>query len=486
MMSEPASTLSQTPLLRIGHDPRLRLVRRGLLILAVAMVLFTAAGLVTGWDVPRGIGRRVFFGGILMASLAWWTLADEAIRVIFGRRRWMPVARGVLALFIFVFCLPFVGMVLLGRIPSLDTWPVFFTSLFQLWHMTLFVMTPIAVLVGYAIWWGYLLVRWMGLTTQRTADDSTTSPGLPPGRSTVHRVGPQIVAAPSRREFIKAAGLMTPVITTAAFGARYGMQSGKFVINKYDLPAPWLPQRLRGLTITHITDLHLGRLYRPSMLPRLVDGVNGLKSDLIVVTGDIVDVSNDMLPAAIGAFAQMEARRGLHICLGNHDMIDNRDELIDGLHDMRWNLLVDRRMPVTIDGERLTLVGLDWANADVTRWNGGHRQRTEHVLRGYELEKDGPIIALAHHPHAFDALSDHGARLTLSGHTHGGQLMLTPPRRDGAGDSTHDRGIGAMMFRYLRGFYHRGDHSLFVNSGVGNWFPVRWNAPAEIVQIRLV
>jgi predicted MPP superfamily phosphohydrolase len=89
-------------------------------------------------------------------------------------------------------------------------------------------------------------------------------------------------------------------------------------------------------------------------------------------------------------------------------------------------------------------------------------------------------LALAHHPHAFDALADAGADLTLAGHTHGGQLMVTPP------GSAYPIGGGNLLFRYIYGEYRRGDSAMYVNSGVGNWFPIRINAPAEIVQIRLV
>lgn len=445
----------------------MRRVRRVILIIAIIMIVTMVIARLAGWVVPKGIGRREFFGGMLLASIAWWTLADEAIRAWVSARGLANGLRIALAVILLAFCAPVIGMVVLGRIPAMTSWPIFFTSLFQLWHMTLFVMAPIATVLGYLIWYGVRLSR-----RSRSGNDPAES-GL---SATVH----------TRREFLKTAGIMTPVITTAALGAKYGAQSGKFAVNKYELPAPWLPQRLRGLTITQVSDLHLGRLYRPSMLPRLVDGVNRLKSDLIVVTGDIVDVSNDLLPDAVGAFAQMEAQRGLYICLGNHDWLDNRDDLVDALNDMRWNLLLDQRKTLSIDGERLTMMGLDWGNTEMSPGGSGHRQRTERTLAGYDPERDGPAIALAHHPHAFDALSDRGVSLTLSGHTHGGQLMLVPQRSDGRGDAARDIGVGGFMFRYLRGFYHRGGNSLFVNSGVGNWFPIRWNAPAEIVQIRLV
>lgn len=466
-MSATDSPTTLIPSRRIGHDPVMRRVRRVILVIAMVIIATLIISRLTGWEIPRGIGRREFFGGILLASIAWWTLADEAVRAWVSSRRVATGLRIALAAILLVFCAPLLGMVLLGRIPSMDTWPIFSTSLFLLWHMTLFIGAPIATLLGYLIWFGVRLAR-RARSTSRPAPTELSS------------------RVQTRREFLKTAGIMTPVITTAALGAKYGAQSGKFAVNRYELPAPWLPQRLRGLTITHVSDMHLGRLYRPQMLPRLVDGVNRLKSDLVVVTGDIVDASNDMLPYATSAFGQFEAPRGLYLCLGNHDLFDNREELIDALSDMRWNLLLDRRMPVSIDGERITMMGLDWGSTKDTQWGAGYGQRARHALTGYDREREGPLIALAHHPHAFDPLSDQGVSLTLSGHTHGGQLMLVPQRYDGQGDASRDIGVGGFMFRYLRGFYHRGGNSLFVNSGVGNWFPVRWNAPAEIVQIRLV
>ena len=87
---------------------------------------------------------------------------------------------------------------------------------------------------------------------------------------------------------------------------------------------------------------------------------------------------------------------------------------------------------------------------------------------------EAPQILLAHHPHAFDAAVKHGLPLTLSGHTHGGQLMVTP-----------GLGVGPMMFRYWSGLYQKGAHSLVVSNGVGNWFPLRTCAPAEIVHLTL-
>ncbi len=80
-------------------------------------------------------------------------------------------------------------------------------------------------------------------------------------------------------------------------------------------------------------------------------------------------------------------------------------------------------------------------------------------------------ILLAHHPHAWDEAGD--LPLTLSGHTHGGQLMLN-----------ERLGFGSLFYRYWSGLYTRGN-TLVVSNGVGNWFPVRVQAPAEILHLTL-
>jgi len=84
-------------------------------------------------------------------------------------------------------------------------------------------------------------------------------------------------------------------------------------------------------------------------------------------------------------------------------------------------------------------------------------------------------ILLAHHPHAFDAAAEASLPVTLSGHTHGGQLMLN-----------EQRGFGPALFRYWSGLYSKGASKLIVSNGVGNWFPLRVRAPAELVHLTLV
>lgn len=474
------------PVFRIGAPGPTRRLRRVVAILAVLIVAVGLTLRLSGVPVPRWLGMRSLFLLLFLTNVAWWSLADEAVRSVVRQPRGRVIGRGVLGVTMTALALPMLGMVLAGRLPTMVDWPIWLASGFQLWHMGLVVLGVTTIVVGYTAWGIGWLVRRI-----RRRPAAVASPHDPSG-STVSSVNANAERSParlraSRREFLTAAGILTPVALAGGLNIGVTSRFGRFAVRSYDLPAPWLPDRLRGLTLTHVSDLHLGRLYRPAMLPRLVDEVNRLKSDLIVITGDVVDTSNDLLPPAIAAFKQFEARRGVIQCIGNHDMIDDRDQWIDAMRDAGPRLLLDQRKTVLIDGERLTFAGLDWSGYDDTPYGVlGHRQHAEKTLAGYDPHLEGPIIALAHHPHAFDALAPRGVPLTLSGHTHGGQLMFSPPRLDGQGDPAADQGVGRLLFRYLRGFYHQGGATLFVNCGVGNWFPIRWNAPAEIVRIRLV
>jgi predicted MPP superfamily phosphohydrolase len=134
--------------------------------------------------------------------------------------------------------------------------------------------------------------------------------------------------------------------------------------------------------------------------------------------------------------------------------------------------LVNESAVATVRGYPVQLFGLGWLDS-------GSRQRdrlTRLQLRDLMKQRhpDAFPILMAHHPHAFDAACEVNLPLTLSGHTHGGQWML---------DRGH--GVGPVMFRYWSGLYARGGSQLIVSNGVGNVFPIRINAPAEIVHITL-
>jgi len=447
-------------------------VRGRLRHIAVALLVLIAAGplplRLIGFDIPRSIGFRLIICWLILCSFIWWTYADAALVRSIRKRTTRNLMRAAVAIFITLTVAPAINMFWSGRIVDLLRAPLWAAGAFQLWHMGMAIGLPLALLIAVTI---RLLARAARALRRRplTPAPAPTSEG------------------PSRREWLAATGIYAPLILVGGLSATSVRQLGRFNVNRYDLPAPWLPLRLRGLTITQVSDLHVGRLYRPQFLPHLVDQVNRLKSDLILFTGDLVDVSNDMLPPSITALQQFQSPRGLYLVIGNHDMIDNRADFVRTVRAAGFNLLLNERRTLDIDGEPLTIAGLDWSRSSAGDFGRpGHLENARRTMFGHDPRTDGPAIALAHHPHAFDALASEGVPLTLSGHTHGGQFMLRPPRADGIADPNHDLGAGELLFKYMRGLYNAGPSKLFVNSGVGNWFPIRVNAPAEIVQLRLV
>jgi predicted MPP superfamily phosphohydrolase len=219
------------------------------------------------------------------------------------------------------------------------------------------------------------------------------------------------------------------------------------------------------MRIAHVTDIHVGRFTDGRQLRRIVEATNQLRADVVLLTGDLINNSLTDLPAGIDAVSQMQSRHGSYLCVGNHDLMDDGPEFVRRTRE-RLPLLLDDSRTVLHKGHPVQFLGLPWARQEEAIERSVHRLLSQRMLDAF------PIL-LAHHPHAFDAAADAGIPLILAGHTHGGQLMLT-------------KNIGfGRVYRYWSGLYTKHASSLVVSNGVGNWFPLRVNAPAEIVHITL-
>lgn len=444
------------------------------LIALVAALLLYGFVIARFVPTPRGLGFRLFILSMLAFNALWWSVADRRFARFVESARLSKAARAIAGVFTAGLIAPLVYMFITGRVPQFMKGPVWYASAVTLWNIGLAFCLPVvaglrlAALAGYWSW-----QRWSG---RGRVESGPAQPSLGDKSSADNPAMP--TAFVSRRALLKTAVASVPMAALGGSILAWRDQAA-FVVRKHEVPAPWLPDRLRGLTISHVSDLHVGRLFRPDMLPRVVEAVNALNSDLLLITGDIVDNSNALLPPTLDAIGRMQHRYGCFLCIGNHDEIDDRAEFIHMVRE-RFDLLINRRRSLEIGGERLCIAGIDYAGSDEPRGGRpGHRRDVRSALMNYDKHVEGPMIALAHHPHTWDALRDSGVPLTLSGHTHGGQLMIAPP------GSGFERGAGELLFRYIRGFFGDDRSRLFVNSGVGNWFPVRINAPAEIVQLRL-
>ena len=165
---------------------------------------------------------------------------------------------------------------------------------------------------------------------------------------------------------------------------------------------------------------------------------------------------------------RLEAKYGVFLCEGNHDLFEDAGAFRERTAAAGLRLLVNDTALVPIRGVMVQVLGLRWGSGDTDP--RAMSNRGDPAIAGSMKElllqkRPGAFsILLAHHPHAFDYAE--GIPLTLSGHTHGGQMMLTK-----------GIGFGPAMFRYWSGLYQEAERVLVVSNGVGNWFPLRCRRP---------
>jgi hypothetical protein len=290
----------------------------------------------------------------------------------------------------------------------------------------------------------------------------------------------------TRRQLLGAVVAAAPPLVTIGGTIRGLDQLDEFRVRSMTVPLAGLPRDLDGLTIAHVSDVHVGGFTRGGTLDKIADAVNNLRADLVLQTGDLINHAIADLPDAIDMSRKMSGRYGLFLCEGNHDLIQSRAEFERRVIASGLPLLINEARGVAIRGVPVQVLGLRWG------WPAGVMPRTadpRDARRSPEAaiaasmrdllrhrQPDAFPILLAHHPHAFDVAAEAGIPLTLAGHTHGGQLHLS-----------RGIGFGPLMYRYWSGLYRKADDrsALIVSNGVGNWFPLRINAPAEIVHVTL-
>lgn len=235
-------------------------------------------------------------------------------------------------------------------------------------------------------------------------------------------------------------------------------------IRRIEIESPIWPKAFDGLHIGHVSDFHLGELLPVDRAISVVEQLALQEPDLIACTGDVVDLHHYDAKPLLRAMVEAGAPLGAALVLGNHDELHCPDTICRMAEHEGMMVLRNEAIKINRNGDPLTLAGIEWAKT-----SAACARFVERACNG------GSDLLLAHNPKAFPAAADRAVPLTLSGHTHGGQIAL----------KGRPNANLAISHRHSAGLFEKGHSRLFVTTGVGSWFPLRLNCPAEIAIITM-
>jgi len=233
------------------------------------------------------------------------------------------------------------------------------------------------------------------------------------------------------------------------------------------------PSRMDGFTIALLSDFHYDPIFSVHPIQSAIEIVNGLRPDLIVLTGDFVSVPllGDSARAAASAepcaelLGKMRAPHGVWAVMGNHDAFSDPRRVTGSLRAEGIQVLANLSTHIESSAARFWLAGVGDAvvrNADLS----AALQR---------VPSDDAVVLLAHEPDYADYVARYPVDLQLSGHSHGGQVRFpfVPPLF-----------LPEMAKKYVWGLYEIGGLTLYTNPGLGTIrVPVRLNCPPEVTLI---
>ena len=265
------------------------------------------------------------------------------------------------------------------------------------------------------------------------------------------------------------------------YGFLFGFQ--QFEVRHVEYVSADLPAAFDGYRIVQFSDAHVASMTE-QMVQRAVDSINAQHADAIVFTGDMQNIWSDELPSEVPYFRALKAKDGVFAVLGNHDYAVYQDceeaektancaKTVKSFRDMGFDLLLNEHRIISRDSDSIAIAGMEnWGKVKRMPRRGDVKKT---LAQPSALSPQTFTVMLSHDPTAWreKILPECKAQLTLSGHTHGGQIELfgwSPV---------------SLNYREWGGLYKEGSCALYVSTGLGALIPFRLGLPGEIVVITL-
>ncbi len=230
-----------------------------------------------------------------------------------------------------------------------------------------------------------------------------------------------------------------------------------------------LPDSLKGFRIVQLTDLHVTPATRDGWLNSIVKRVNKLNPDIVVLTGDVADMSLDKHKRLLNSLRCIKSRYGNYFVDGNHEYYSNKITTWEEvMKDLGFTMLDNTNRLIEHNGGKILIAGV----SDPTSRSYG--TAIPNVVKAASNPYDTDVeILLAHQPNIVHKAAKAGFDIQLSGHTHGGQFFPFTLVVD-------------MVQEHLKGLYDIDGLKLYVSQGTGTWGPqLRLGTKTEITVIEL-
>lgn len=251
------------------------------------------------------------------------------------------------------------------------------------------------------------------------------------------------------------------------------IEPGNVRFKEYPIYVKNWPAELSGFSIAFITDIHVGSPHITlEKMQSIVERTNALKLDMVLLGGDyviqgVIGGHSVLSKDIVAVLSKLRAKNGVFGVLGNHDWWDDATRIHHEFDEQQVQILEDAAEYINVNSKGFWLAGI----SDYTE--GAHD-----INKALSIDsRNDPIIVLTHSPDIFPDIPSQ-VRLTIAGHTHGGQVYVPflgrpiIPSKYGQ--------------RYAIGLIEENGKQLFVGSGIGtSILPVRFMTPPEVSILKL-